>query len=167
MPGQYRLDTPDKSEYPVLLDLWESSVRATHHFLKNNEIEALKTIIQEQEVFTHTHITCVRDTENTILGIMGVSGEHLEMLFIDAGFMGRGIGKLLLLHAITHLHITKVDVNEQNIQALKFYEHFGFIATSRSEMDGFGNPYPILHMQLQQKMVIWPPDPDSFRYSLN
>ncbi len=44
--------------------------------------------------------------------------------------------------------MTKVDVNEQNPQAVGFYEHMGFRLVSKSELDGEGKPYPILHMQL-------------------
>lgn len=55
---------------------------------------------------------------------------------------------MLLLHAINNLHITKVGVNEQNEQAVKFYERFGFKTISRSETDGMGKPYPILHIEL-------------------
>jgi putative acetyltransferase len=86
---------------------------------------------------------------NNILGFMGVSKDVLEMLFIDSRSIGKGVGKMLLLHAINHLNITKVDVNERNEQALKFYGHFGFKVTSRSELDETGKPYPILHMELQ------------------
>lgn len=145
----YKLDIPQKTEYSILLEIWESSVRATHHFLKKKDFEVLKKIIQEKDVFSHVNLTCARGTNNNILGFMGVSKDNLEMLFIDSSSIGQGIVKLLLLHAITNLSIAKVDVNEQNTQALKFYEHFGFKATSRSELDGTGKPYPILHMQLQ------------------
>ncbi len=145
----YKLDIPQKSEYPALLDVWESSVRVSHHFLQKNDIEVIKKIIQEQEVFNQLDITCARDINNNILGIMGVSENILEMLFIDARFIGQGIGRILLLHAITDLNITKLIVNEQNEKALKFYEHFGFKVISRSELDETGKPYPLLHMQLQ------------------
>jgi putative acetyltransferase len=144
----YKLDTPKKTEYATLLEIWESSVRATHHFLEEEDIHYFKKIIREKEVFSHVELSCVRDRENNMLGFMGVSGENLEMIFIDAPFIGKGIGKILLLHAIENLKIRKVDVNEQNEAALKFYEHFGFKIISRSELDGTGKPYPILHMQL-------------------
>jgi putative acetyltransferase len=144
----YKLDTPNKAEYNTLLEIWESSVRATHHFLKEEDIQFFKKIIQEKDVFSHVELSCVRDLKNNMLGFMGVSGENLEMIFIDAGFIGKGIGKMLLLHAIENLNIRKVDVNEQNESALKFYEHFGFKIISRSELDGTGKPYPILHMKL-------------------
>lgn len=145
----YTLDIPKKTEYAVLLNVWESSVRATHHFLQKDDIHVFKKMILEKEIFSQVTITCVRDSNNNILGFMGVSEDSLEMLFIDPDHIGKGIGKLLLLHAIDRFKITKVDVNEQNEQALKFYEHFGFKIISRSELDGTGRPYPILHMQLQ------------------
>jgi putative acetyltransferase len=47
------------------------------------------------------------------------------------------------------LEITKVDVNEQNIQAVGFYKHIGFHVLGRSESDGQGKEYPILHMGLE------------------
>src|SRR5664279_3841237 len=128
-----------------MLKLWESSVKATHHFLKDDEIEVLKDIIVEKEVFSQVSLTCVRDSDKHIRGMMGVSGDNLALLFIHADFMGRGIGKQLLIHAINHLHITIVDVNEQNEEALRFYKHFGFQVISRSEQDDMGNPYPVLH----------------------
>src|SRR5688572_9209342 len=104
----YKLDIPQKSEYSTLLDVWESSVRATHHFLEKKDIGILKKIIQEKDVFNHVNLTCARDINNNILGFMGVSENNLEMLFIESGSIGKGIGKLLLLHAITNLKVTKV-----------------------------------------------------------
>ena len=145
----YKLDVPQKSEYSALLNVWESSVKATHLFLEKKDIETFKKIIQEKNVFDHVNLTCARDFNNNIIGFMGVSNDNHEMLFVDPGFIGKGIGKILLLHALSNLNITRVDVNEQNEKALKFYEHFGFKVISRSEFDGTGKPFPILHMQLQ------------------
>lgn len=68
------------------------------------------------------------------------------MLFIHPNFRGKGIGKTLLGYAIDSLKVTKVDVNEQNEQAVGFYKHFGFETTYRSELDTSGKPYPTLHM---------------------
>lgn len=146
--SNYRLDKPAKTEHPILLEIWESSVRATHHFLNPGDVDVLKKIIQEKELFSSVDLTCVRGENKIVLGFMGITDNNLEMLFVSAEGRGKGIGKLLLLHAINNLRVTKVDVNEQNTEAMKFYEHFGFKTVSRSELDGQGNPYPILHMQL-------------------
>lgn len=145
-----RLDVPGKNEFPALLDVWESSVRATHHFLAAGDIELFRNIIREKEVFSHVNMLCARDPDNSILGFIGTSEDNIEMLFIHADARGKGIGKLLLQHAIGNLNIRKVYVNEQNAQAVQFYEHFGFRTVSRSEQDGMGKPYPILHMQIIQ-----------------
>jgi len=144
----YTLVTPQKTEYPVLLQIWESSVRATHHFLQEEDIEFFRKTIKENHLFDLVSLTIVKDSGNNILGFMGIAGNNLEMIFLDPAVRGKGIGKLLLLHALGNLNVTKVDVNEQNEQACKFYEHFGFKVISRSALDGSGKPYPILHMQL-------------------
>jgi putative acetyltransferase len=70
------------------------------------------------------------------------------MLFISPDVRGKGIGALLAAYAIKSQGATKVDVNEQNEQALGFYLHIGFSITGRSPVDGQGKPYPLLHMAL-------------------
>jgi putative acetyltransferase len=79
-----------------------------------------------------------------------VADQKIEMLFIHPAARGHGIGKMLVDYAIQQLHSTKVDVNEQNRQAFGFYEHVGFTVIGRSELDGLGMPYPILHMELDR-----------------
>jgi len=56
----------------------------------------------------------------------------------------------LLRYAIERLNADELDVNEQNPQALGFYEKQGFEVIGRSEVDGMGQPYPLLHMRLRQ-----------------
>ena len=70
------------------------------------------------------------------------------MLFVDPAFRGMGLGRHLVEYAIDRLHVTRVDVNEQNEQAAGFYARLGFRYVSRSETDGSGKPYPILHLEL-------------------
>ena len=59
------------------------------------------------------------------------------------------MGALLAAHAIKTQGASKVDVNEQNEQALGFYKHIGYSVTGRSPLDGQGKPYPLLHMTLK------------------
>lgn len=146
----YTLDVPLANEYPDLVSIWESSVRATHHFLKEEHILAFRKLIAERYLYL-VRLLCVRDDSNKIMGFMGVSSDNIEMLFIDASARGKGVGKLLVNHAINTLQITKVDVNEQNEQAIGFYKLFGFKVISRDEVDGTGKPYPILHMRRTAK----------------
>ncbi|MEM8890265.1 MAG: GNAT family N-acetyltransferase [Bacteroidota bacterium] len=145
---KYLIDSLDKSEYPAIVELWEASVRATHHFLKEEDILYFKPLILNHYLDA-VELSCIRDNSGVILGFQGVAEENLEMLFIHPDQRGKGIGKALLVHAVQNLGIKKVDVNEQNEQALGFYQHYGFKVISRSELDPSGKPYPILHMELK------------------
>lgn len=43
----------------------------------------------------------------------------------------------------------RVDVNEQNFEAHRFYLRYGFMNVGRSETDSAGRPFPIIHMRLK------------------
>ncbi len=91
----------------------------------------------------------VRDAENKTLGFLGTSDDAIEMLFIHPDTRGTGIGSALLAYAVNELHLYKVDVNEQNEQAVGFYLHKGFSVVGRSELDGTGKPYPLMHLEMK------------------
>ena len=78
----------------------------------------------------------------------GIDGDMLEMLFVEPGLRGRGIGRRLLDHARATWPRLSVDVNEQNVQAAGFYARLGFRVTGRDATDPSGRPYPILHLSL-------------------
>ncbi|WP_031527506.1 GNAT family N-acetyltransferase [Dyadobacter crusticola] len=143
---QYTLTIPAKEDYPELTDLWEASVRATHHFLPESDILFFRPLVLN-EYLAALQLICIRDTVNGILGFCGVSGETVEMLFVHPDQFGKRIGKVLMQHALQN-GARKVDVNEQNPDALAFYQHLGFKIASRSPFDGLGKPYPILHLEL-------------------
>src|SRR5688500_2809146 len=112
---------PDTTDYPRLLEIWEASVRATHDFLEEKDILFLKQLIKDKELFSLVELTCIK-VDEMVAGFMGVSGDSVEMLFIEPEFRNMGIGKKLLLHAIDSMKVKRVDVNEQNPQAVGFYE---------------------------------------------
>ena len=142
-----KIDTVTRADYPALIELWEASVRATHHFLQEAEILALKPLILEHYLDAVT-LHCARTEEGRIAGFCGLCDGKIEMLFVAPGARGSGVGRLLVSHAITQGGATLVDVNEQNEQAGGFYLKMGFTVTGRSPLDGQGKPYPLLHMAL-------------------
>jgi putative acetyltransferase len=137
------------ADYPGIMQVWESSVLATHHFLRLSDFELFQKIIPEQ--FLPVLDLYVTGYDAQLTGVLGVSGENLEMLFIDAASRGQGIGQQLVRFALSELGVTKVDVNEQNHQAVGFYRKLGFVETGRSEKDGMGKPYPLLHFTYPQQ----------------
>ena len=147
---QASISTPHKDEYPQLTQVWENSVRATHDFLPDAYVTMLKGLLLSSYLDTVT-LFCTRGDQLNITGFAGVSRSKLEMLFIDPQHRGQGLGKTLLAHAIEHFDISVLDVNEQNPQALGFYLQQGFEVVSRSEVDGLGQPYPMLRMRLTRR----------------
>lgn len=135
-----------ETDYQQLMKIWESAVLNTHDFLKQEDFNYYKE--QIPSYFEHVTLLGFEDS-GVLVGFMGVAEENLEMLFIHNDYRGKGIGRQLFRYGINQLKITKVDVNEQNTQAVDFYKHIGFHVVNRSELDGQGKEYPILHMELQ------------------
>lgn len=79
---------------------------------------------------------------------MGTEQNRLETLFLSPAERGKGIGKQLVQYGIQQYGIQMVTVNEQNPQAVGFYEHLGFVTYQRTDHDEQGNPYPLLYMKL-------------------
>lgn len=135
-----------KTDYQTLIKVWEASVRATHDFLPNANINELKPLILEH-YFDAVELRCAKDNDE-IVGFVGVADGNIEMLFIKPSHIGKGIGKLLTVYALNQLGASKVDVNEQNPKAIGFYLKMGFKQVGRSELDGQGNPFPLIHMSV-------------------
>ncbi|MCC8422383.1 acetyltransferase [Photorhabdus thracensis] len=137
-----------KTDFSKLAEIWEASVRATHDFLSDENINELRPLILHTYLLTLAVYKAIND-KNQIEGFMGVDQNRIEMLFISPDSRGKGIGKALLNFGITELGINELDVNEQNAQGVGFYQHQGFKVFNRSETDGQGNPFPLLHMRKQ------------------
>ena len=133
-----------------LLTVWESSVRATHFFLSDAEIRKIRDYVP-QAIESVEHLIIAEDEDGKMIGFMGVEDQRLEMLFLSPEARGKGIGKRLLQSGIENYGIRELTVNEQNPQAVGFYEHMGFETYKRTDFDEEGNPYPLLYMKRTQE----------------
>ncbi|HYD51578.1 MAG TPA: acetyltransferase [Gemmatimonadaceae bacterium] len=134
-------------ERDALLDVWLRSVRATHHFLAEEDIEFFLPFVREALVANGLERWTLVAADGTPAGFMLLDGEKLEALFLAPEYRGRGEGRRLLEHALAR-GVRAVDVNEQNAAAVRFYERCGFVVTGRSPLDGTGRPFPLLHMRI-------------------
>ena len=136
-----------------LLEVWETSVRATHLFLSDSEIESIKEYVPKA-LHEIAHLILAEDEAGCPVAFMGIKGDTLEMLFIAPEERGKGLGKRLIQYGVETYSVERLTVNEQNPQAKGFYEHMGFRVYKRTDLDEQGNPYPILYMSrrvIQQK----------------
>lgn len=141
------ITAPKRDEKLVskLLLLWEESVRASHHFLSDSDIEGLKPYVVEG--IKAITILCLAYDENEPVAFMGIADKKIEMLFVSPQHFGQGIGRQMVDMAINKHEAIFVDANEQNPQAVGFYRHLGFEVYERTETDEQGNPFPILRMK--------------------
>lgn len=130
-----------------LLDIWEDSVRATHKFLSDAEVNKIKEYVPQAIGGVENFIVAENDS-NEIIAFMGTENNRLEMLFVASAQTGKGVGKKLIQYGIENYGVREVTVNEQNPQAVGFYMHLGFETYKRTECDEEGNPYPLLYMKL-------------------
>ena len=137
--------TPEITE--KLLRVWESSVKATHNFLSDGEIEKIKLYVP-QAIQNVQHLV-VAEYENTkVAAFLGVENKRIETLFVAPEKRGLGIGKALINFAFDTFGADEVTVNEQNAQAVGFYERMGFKTYKRTDLDEQGNAYPLLYMRI-------------------
>ena len=132
-----------------LIEVWQNSVKATHLFLSNEEINNIKEYVL-QALKGVSHLVIVENKNNEPVAFMGIEDTKLEMLFIRNNEREKGLGKKLLNYGIENYNINELVVNEQNPNAKGFYEHMGFKVYKRSEFDEQGNSYPILYMRLER-----------------
>lgn len=139
----------DKNRLDALTELWERSVRATHDFLSAEEIERIRPEVRAGLAQIPVLLLCLNGEEDGSepLGFLGVAERKVEMLFVDPAARGRGVGSLLMREAAERTGADEVDVNEQNPQAVGFYEHLGYRVFARSATDDQGRPFPILHLR--------------------
>ncbi|UKK84187.1 acetyltransferase [Sphingopyxis sp. BSN-002] len=137
-----RPSTPADGDRAV--DIWRAAVDATHDFLTPADRIAI-----EEEVkgfLPQAPLWLAVDADDRPIAFMLLDGSSMEALFIDPAHRGRGIGRALVEHAIGLHGTITTEVNEQNDQAAGFYERMGFTATGRSDRDGQGRPYPLIHL---------------------
>lgn len=142
------------TDHADLLAIWERSVRATHAFLSEADIAELRPLVAEELASGSFELWVLAET-GEVCGWMGLAGSTIEGLFLAPEARGRGGGRRLVEHAQSlNAGALTVDVNEQNPEAQGFYERLGFVVVGRSETDGSGRPFPLLHLRRPAPRVV-------------
>lgn len=135
----------------ALVAIWLRSVRATHTFLTEDDIQSLLPFVRvELGPDSELELWVLGDEAGIVIGFLGLSGADVAALFLDPDHLRHGGGRMLIAHARRLKGPLTVDVNEQNPEAVRFYEACGFEVVDRSPVDDAGRPFPILHMRQQR-----------------
>lgn len=142
----YKVKNRNEELLKELLNVWESSVKATHLFLSDKEINEIKEYVPR--ALENAENLVVAENGSVPIAFMGTENGRLEMLFVSPMQIGKGIGKELVQYGIKNYGIFEATVNEQNPRAVGFYKHMGFKTYKRTDLDEEGRPYPLLYMKL-------------------
>jgi len=130
-----------------LFDIWLRSVKATHAFVTDEDIDALTGPTRAYLAADEPELWVLADASDAPIGFMGLDGGDVESLFLAPEVHRRGGGRRLIAHAAELRGELTVTVNEQNNGAVRFYEASGFVVEGRSDVDDAGRPFPILFMR--------------------
>lgn len=128
-----------------VVEIWRRAVDATHGFLTPEDRLAIDALVCG--FLPQAPLWLAVDAQDDPLAFMLLDKGHMEALFVDPACRGTGIGAALVRHGLALHPQMCTDVNEQNAQAVGFYEKMGFERTGRSPVDGQGRPYPLIHLK--------------------
>jgi len=131
-------------DHSAIIELWENSVRATHHFITEDYLQEIKSLLPG--ILSNVKIYVWLEADG-IKGFAGVTEQKMEMLFIHPSHFGQGLGRQLSMFCIHSLSVVEVDVNDENKAAIEFYIKLGYQLVGRDEFDSTGKPHPILHLK--------------------
>src|SRR5436305_296552 len=83
----------------ALVDIWLRSVRSTHTFLSEEDIQSLLTPTRDYLKSSEPELWVLCTNAGAVMGFMGMSGSKMEALFLAPEFQGQGGGRRLVRHA--------------------------------------------------------------------
>jgi putative acetyltransferase len=83
----------------ALVDVWLRSVRATHLFLAEEDIQALLPAVRDYLTADGPELWVLGSASGEVLGFLGLSGSNVDALFLAPEHHRRGGGRRLLRHA--------------------------------------------------------------------
>ena len=138
-----RASRPDEGARAI--EIWRHAVDATHDFLSPQDRSEIDEMVCG--FLPDAPLWFAVDEHDYPLAFMLMDQGHMEALFVDPDFRHQGLGAAMVRHSLTLHPEMSTDVNEQNAQAVGFYERLGFRRTGRSPLDGQGRAYPIIHLK--------------------
>lgn len=144
-PWTFRPSRPNDAE--PMYDVWHAAVLATHDFVAASDLAEICQAVRA-DYLPHNRATVAVDRQDNVIAFMELSDGEIVSLFIHPNHRGRGLGRAFVSTALAQSLALCVTVNEQNAQAVGFYQAMGFVAGARSDRDEDGRPYPMVRMHI-------------------
>ncbi len=124
------------------MDLWSRASKLAHPFVEG-EGEGRRAR-KMREIYLRDAENWVAEDGGVVVGLLGLPGSEIGGLFVLPEAQGRGIGRVLVEHAVALYGEVRLDVFEANAKARGFYERMGFEERGRRADDDSGHPLVVM-----------------------
>ena len=119
------------------MQLWLNGNLQAHDFIPAKFWESNAPSVYEQLLQANGY---VYEADGEILGFVGMQGNYLAGIFVDAKSRSLGIGKKLLNHIKSRYSTFFLHVYQANRRAVAFYQLEGLSIASEGEEETTGEP---------------------------
>ncbi|QEN08192.1 GNAT family N-acetyltransferase [Oceanispirochaeta crateris] len=114
-----------------IIDIWYEVSLQAHDFIpsdywRNNKDQMSDKYIPMSETYQATD-------GDEILGFISLLDDYLAAIFVKSEFQGKGIGSLLLNHAMNLRNTLELKVFCKNRKSIEFYKSRGFTVISEAK----------------------------------
>ena len=126
-----------ESDLEALMEIWLDTNKKAHHFIDSSywtdHYEMVKDMLPQADLY-------VFENQNTeeIEGFVGLTGQHIEGIFVKEASQSQGIGKQLLDYVKSLKSHLSLSVYQKNTRAISFYQREQFRIQSENLDPGTG-----------------------------
>lgn len=118
-----------KADLDRVAEIWRNGNLEAHSFIAGeywkDRFDMVKEMLGSAEIY-------VFEEKKEILGFIGLNGNYIEGIFVDAEERSKGIGRQLLDYAKGVKGSLSLNVYAKNERAMKFYLREGFVIRKKS-----------------------------------
>ena len=112
-----------KADINKVADIWLDTNIKAHYFIPaqywKRNFGLVKELLLQATVYVY-------EDKQEIQGVVGLSDEYIEGIFVSAEMQSQGIGKILLNYVKGKRNNLLLNVYQKNTRAISFYQREGF-----------------------------------------
>lgn len=118
-----------------VFSIWLNGNIQAHNFIPVGYWKANAPMVREQLLSAEIY---VYETDENILGFVGIQGDYLAGIFVKESSRSMGVGRQLLNYVKKIHPALSLNVYQKNSRAVEFYKREGFSVVSEGIDEGTG-----------------------------
>lgn len=103
----------------------------SYYFGELNVVDMAAEYCEGSQALLHSYVF----DDGVVKGVIRVSGNEIEKLFVEPQFQGQGIGAELLKYAVREINADELWALEYNTRGIVFYQRNGFELTGEKMLE--------------------------------